>query len=352
MDDNMKTEHQIDHKKVAQTLRINKVWIPLLLGIGMLVYQLTTDPELKIDQLPRIWEAKIGYVLLAIATVIIRDIMYIYRIRILTNASLSWSSCIHMIVLWEFSSAVTPTAVGGTFIATFLFLKEGISFSKALAYVLITSIFDNLFLILTAPFSSYFAANNLIKATTLAENSIQIGFWISYTMITCYIIMISVTLFAKPRFFKWALIKITSIKPLRRWKVWAVKQGNEMMMASEALKGESASYWMKLGIVTLLVWTARYGILNALIAAYVPVTWLDHVIIFEKQIILWVTMLISPTPGSSGTAEFCFKKLYGDLLGQYTLITTILWRTITYYLYLFAGIIVLPRWLKKRTRHV
>lgn len=339
----MNTTHPIDQKKVSQTLDINKVWIPLLLGIGMIGYLLLTDPDLNMDQLPRIWEAKIGYVLLAVATVVIRDIMYISRIRILTKASLSWISCMFIIILWEFSSAVTPSAVGGTLIATFLFLKEGISFSKALAYVMVTAIFDNLFFICMAPLSFWFAADNLVTPAS----SVHIGFWISYTLITCYTIIMIVALFAQPKFFKWALVKITSIKPLRRWKGWATQQGNEMMMASEALKGESATYWMKLGVVTLLVWTARYGILNALIAAYVPVTWLDHVIIFGKHIIMWVTMLISPTPGSSGTAEFFFKKLYSNLLGQYTLITTILWRMITYYLYLFAGIIALPRWLKK-----
>ncbi len=255
----------------------------------------------------------------------------------------------YIIILWEFSSAVTPSAVGGTLIATFLFLKEGISFSKALAYVMVTAIFDNMFFILTAPLSSYFTAHNLLESTTTLGNSMHIGFWISYILITCYTIIMVIALFAKPRFFKWALIKITSIKPLRKWSAWATQQGNEMIMASEALKGEKVSYWIKLGLVTMLVWTARYGVLNLLIAAYVPVHWLGHIMIFGKHIIMWVTMLISPTPGSSGTAEFFFKKLYGDLLGQYTLITTIFWRMITYYLYLFAGIIALPRWLKKRT---
>ena len=348
----MKTEHQIDQKKIAQTLHINKVWIPLVFGLGMIIYLLATDSELKIDQISRIWQANIWYLLLVIATVIMRDILYISRIRILTHGSLPWLSCIYIIILWEFSSAVTPSAVGGSLIATFLFLKEGFSFSKAFAYVMITVIFDNMFFILMAPLSSFLTANNLLQATTLLENSLHIGFWISYILITFYTIIMIFALFVQPKFFKWALIKITSIKPLRRWAAWAIQEGNEMIMASQALKGEKAAYWIKIGLVTLLVWTARYGILNLLIAAYVPVNWLEHISIFGKHIIMWVTMLISPTPGSSGTAEYFFKKLYGDLLGQYTLITIILWRMITYYLYLFAGIIALPRWLKKRTNQL
>jgi uncharacterized membrane protein YbhN (UPF0104 family) len=42
----------------------------------------------------------------------------------------------------------------------------------------------------------------------------------------------------------------------------------------------------------------------------------EHVLIFGKQIILWVVMLISPTPGSSGTAEAIFPAFFGSHLGR------------------------------------
>lgn len=342
----MELDKQINQQKVFQTLNAKKVWLPLLFGVGVVVYLLATDPDLKSGQLHLIGQGNWRYILGAIATVFFRDLIYIYRIRILTHHTLSWLSCLYIIILWEFSSAVTPSAIGGTLIAVFLLLKEGVSLGKSLAYVMITAIFDNLFFILMGPLGFYYSYGYLSQSMVQWETGIHVAFWISHLLITVYTIIMAFALFVKPTFFKWALIKITNIRLFSRWKEGAVKQGEDIMMASQALQGEKWSYWVQIGIVTMLVWTARYGILNLLIAAYVPISWIDHWMIFGKHIMMWVTMLISPTPGSSGTAEFFFKQLYGSLLGQYTLITAIAWRMITYYLYLIVGVIVLPRWLK------
>lgn len=342
----MQLDNQVDQQKVFQTLNSKKVWLPLLFGVGVVVYLLSTDPDLRSGQLHLIGQGNGWYILSAIATVILRDLIYVYRIRLLTHHTLPWISCLYIIILWEFSSAVTPSAVGGTLIAVFLLLKEGISLGRSLAYVMVTAIFDNLFFILMAPLGFYYASSHLSSTGASWETGINVAFGVSYLLITLYTIIMAFALFVKPAFFKWALVKLTHIKLFSRWKEGAVKQGDDIMMASQALQGEKWSYWLQIGIVTLLVWTARYGILNLLIAAYVPVSWVDHLTIFGKHIIMWVTMLISPTPGSSGTAEFFFKQLYGGLLGQYTLITAIAWRMVTYYLYLIVGVFALPRWLK------
>ncbi|MGB3585471.1 MAG: TIGR00374 family protein, partial [Tunicatimonas sp.] len=52
-------------------------------------------------------------------------------------------------------------------------------------------------------------------------------------------------------------------------------------------------------------------------------------------------------PGSSGTAEFFFNQFFYEFLGDYTIVTNILWRMLTYYPYLLLGAIFLPRWIKR-----
>jgi uncharacterized protein (TIRG00374 family) len=59
-------------------------------------------------------------------------------------------------------------------------------------------------------------------------------------------------------------------------------------------------------------------------------------------------MLVSPTPGGSGVAEFAFGELLVSF-SQSTLLLAalaILWRLISYFPYLFIGAFLLPRWLK------
>jgi uncharacterized protein (TIRG00374 family) len=81
--------------------------------------------------------------------------------------------------------------------------------------------------------------------------------------------------------------------------------------------------------------------------AFVDLSVSQHWLVFSRQIVMWITMLISPTPGAAGTAEAIFKEFFIDFLGDYTFISMILWRALSYYPYLLLGAIVLPRWLRK-----
>jgi uncharacterized protein (TIRG00374 family) len=337
---------EVDSKKIFQTLNLRKVWIPLLVGLLVVVYLLGTDPDMTLEHLSLFKEANWRYVVTSILLVACRDIGYMYRLRLITNYSISWLACAYVIALWEFSSAVTPSVAGGSLVAVYLLFKEGIPLSKSFAYIMVTAIFDNLFFILFSPLGFLSARAHLGVAATWSTG-IDLLFWLGYGITFLYTGLSIFALFVKPSFFKWLLVKITNIRFLRRWQQQAIRQGDDMIMASAVLKEEKNHYWIKVMLVTTFVWAARYGILNTLIAAYVPVDTLQNILIFGKQVVMWVIMLLSPTPGSSGTAEYFFKQFYADLLGKYVLIVALLWRLITYYFYLLLGVLVLPRWLKR-----
>ena len=63
---------------------------------------------------------------------------------------------------------------------------------------------------------------------------------------------------------------------------------------------------------------------------------------------LWLLMMVSPTPGGSGVAEYAFGELLASFSTSAILIVglAILWRLISYFPYLFIGAFILPRWLK------
>ena len=172
-------------------------------------------------------------------------------------------------------------------------------------------------------------------------------FFLSYGLITLYTFIMAFALLINPRLFKWILIKITSIKILKRWQYAAYERGTEMILASEQLKGMGKKFWFYLSLSTIFIWSSRYLLLNFLMVAFTKISISEHVFIFGKQIILWVVMLISPTPGSSGTAEYFFPMFFQENLRDYTLIVNLLWRLFTYYPYLLLGAIFLPRWIKR-----
>ena len=112
-------------------------------------------------------------------------------------------------------------------------------------------------------------------------------------------------------------------------------------------------FWLKAGSSTFLSWSSRYLVANALIMAFFSVS--DQFLLFARQLVMWIMMLIMPTPGGSGFAEYVFSTYCRDLivvppamqLGAATLIA-LLWRGVTYYPYLAIGAIIFPRWIKRK----
>ncbi len=342
---------EINSKEIFKTLNPNKIWIPILIGLGIVFYLFYSDPDLTADKLSLIFNAAPVPILLAILVILARDVGYVYRIKTITNGELSWLSSIYVIIFWEFASAVTPSVVGGTSVVVFILMKEGIKLGKALAYVMLTAILDNLFFVLMAPLALLYSKEELFPSGEYIEielgNSLQVLFIVSYVLIALYTFLMFYAIFIRPRGFKWLLLKITSIGILRKWRHAAQGHGDEIMRASEELRGKDVSYWLKICVTTFFVWCARYFMLNCLIAAFTHVSLSDHLLIFCRHLMMWITMLISPTPGSSGTAEFFFTQFFTYFLGDYTFVTNILWRMLSYYPYLILGAIFLPKWVRR-----
>jgi uncharacterized protein (TIRG00374 family) len=256
-----------------------------------------------------------------------------------------------VIIIWESASAVTPSVVGGTAVAMFILNKEGIKMGKAIAYVMVTAILDNLFFVIGAPIILYLAQDNIFPENALLESelgsSLQAIFWISYSLYASYSFVMAAALFYRPRVFKWVLVKLFSIRFLRRWKHDAQEYGDQIIEASKQLTGKNSSYWLKIIGATIFVWTSRYLMLNALMGAFVPLDLFDNIIVFARQVIMWIVMMISPTPGSSGTAEYFFGVFFEQFLEKYTFVTSIIWRLLSYYPYLILGAIFLPRWVRQ-----
>ena len=97
---------------------------------------------------------------------------------------------------------------------------------------------------------------------------------------------------------------------------------------------------------------SRYLVVNAILAAFLNIGLMDHVHIIGKQLVLWLFMLVSPTPGGSGVAEFAFGELLAGFSSSAILLAAlaILWRLISYFPYLFIGSILLPRWLRAKRK--
>jgi len=337
--------------KILESLKPSKIILPLTVGLGVIIYLFASDDNLKwADIVTNVQNASIWWVLGAFLALFARDAGYVYRIRHLTNKELSWLSSIYVIILWEFASALTPSVVGGTAVVIFIINKEKIPFGKSLAYVMLTAVLDNLFFVLAAAFVIFFNAFPELSLNMVGSDSklpVQTIFTVSAVLIAAYTFVMIFGLFVKPKALKWLLVNATYNRFLRGFREAAIRNGNDIILASKQLRGMTRNYWLRAIISTIFIWSARYLIVNCLIAAFTDVNFMDHVMIFSRHVIMWIVMLLSPTPGSAGVAEATFPSFFGDFAGNFSLAVGLFWRLLTYYAYLILGIIFFPRWVAR-----
>ncbi|MBL0340633.1 MAG: hypothetical protein IPP71_06770 [Bacteroidetes bacterium] len=190
---------------------------------------------------------------------------------------------------------------------------------RSIAVVLTTSFLDELFFVLAVPLVFLFVgkANLFISldpnaSAALAETGgIYYFFWLGYGIIAAYTLLVAYALFINPRAVKWVLLRIFSLPLLRRWKNNAWHTGNDMVIASGEIRGQAVSYWVKSFGATIFSWTARYMVINCIIMAFIHHGWYENMIIYARQLVMWIILLVSPTPGwqwNSGSYFFAIPR--------------------------------------------
>ncbi|QIK54195.1 flippase-like domain-containing protein [Dysgonomonas sp. HDW5B] len=332
-----------------------KILIPTLLGVGVIIYMFSKDllgeeNAAQLEELKNIsitWNT-IFWFFIALLLMVGRDLGFTIRYRYLTEKMLSWKQSLKITLLAEFGTAVTPSSVGGSSMAVLFLSKENIPVGRSTAMVFVTMLLDEMFFVVTFPLLLLF-----VPVDTLFPeiNTIQMG--VITLFVTAYIIKVVICiclitgLFFKPQAIRWLLIKIFRLPFLRRWYRGAVKAGDDLIISAREIRGKSFSYWWPIILATILSWSSRFLVVNALFMAFFSVS--DHMLIFARQFVMWVLMILSFTPGASGLSELIFKNYLSALIPISGLVPVIivLWRLLSYYNYLFIGAILVPRWASK-----
>ncbi|WP_461489308.1 lysylphosphatidylglycerol synthase transmembrane domain-containing protein [Pontibacter sp. HJ8] len=333
-------------EQLTEKFSPRKLIIPMLLGLSVISYMLYQNYQP--DQLQTLLQASPFWLGMAFLVLFIRDFGYIYRIRYITDKVLSWKQSFKVIMLWEFASCALPSVVGGSTIASYILYKEKIPLGRAIAQVMVTAMLDNLYFVLAVPFVFLLMEGQLSAVmdttnSTLLE-SLKVAFIVSYLLIALYACTMFYALFINPKSVKRLLIRLGQFRAFRRWKEPLFRHANELLIASGHLRSKTMSYWLHAIVSTVFVWTARYAIIGCLIAAFTDLNMHDHLVIFARNLIYKIVLFVSITPGAAGIAEIAFPAFFGVFIGSFTTVVILLYRLLTYYLYLVAGALVFPRW--------
>jgi len=345
----------INTDKMLRSIKSRQIIFPILIGFSVIIYLFWGEFNQKAFSEVPFTKLTILFIFLAAFMMLTRDFGYVVRLKLLSGKKMSWRQCIRVIFLWEFTSAVTPSAVGGTSVAVFFIYKENVSFGESSAIVLATAFLDELYFLIMFPI--IILSVNHSELFTITNSNLHASNWsteflyftiIGYSLKAIFTLLVGYGLFINPLKVKYLLFTIFKLRFIRKWRRSAVKTGNDIVLASYEFKNKSFIFWLKAFFTTFIAWTSRYWVVNLLFLAFFVVP--NHFMIFARQLVMWIMMLVSPTPGGSGFAEFIFSKFLGQYIPVITLIPilVILWRLITYYPYLIIGAFLVPIWIKNK----
>ena len=334
----------------TKTFKIKKSQLIIPALIGIVVVGLLFSKEIKqsggFDF--HLNADSLSYIALALLFMAGRDLGMIARFRMMTSKQLNWHRSFIIHILNEFTSSVTPSAVGGSGLVAVYMTREGINGGKSAAVTVANLFLDEMFFITICPLVVFLIPfKELFGPESAFSSTLVITFWSVYALIAIYTFLLYFGLFVHPHLINRFLQKVFRFPLLRRWENTIISFGENLIEASHELTHKSIFFWLKAYALTVISWSSRFLVANALFLIFIPLN--NHFMIYGRQLVLWIFMVVSPTPGGSGMSEFAFREYFNDIdvSGSDILIIIILWRIFNFYIYLFIGMILMPRWIKK-----
>jgi uncharacterized membrane protein YbhN (UPF0104 family) len=339
-------------QSVIKSFKSSRIWLPIFLGLGVVLFLLFRNFDTKALKSITWTVHSFAWLLLAVIILLIRHLAYTLRLWYLADGTIGFWKCAKLIVIWEFSSAVSPSSLGGSAVSVFVLSHEKLGAPRTLTVIIYTVVLDSLFFVLSVPLLMLIYGTNIIYPSYQTLKDIgEIGYslFFFYFLILVYGLFFAYGLFYSPIQFKRILNFFTQFPLLKRWNKSAVKLGDDMIVSANTIANKDFKFHLKSFVLTSIAWGGRFLLVNCIIIALIdsiPYSLWDQLKIYGRQVVMFIFMMFSPSPGAAGFAEFFFGNYIGDYVPKSAaLIIALIWRLLTYYAYLITGVLIIPTWL-------
>lgn len=348
---------EAEGERVARALRPSRIILPVLLGVaavGFLFYK-----QFDLEQFRQIrWTGySLLWIMAALGMLALRHFFAALRLRIITRKVFSWKKYIQLIVLWEFSGALTPSSKGGPLIMLFVLTKEKLQAGRTAATIFYSIIGDSGFFVVAVPLLLLWYGPKMLFPGMESYQDVGLAsgaFFATYAAMVGYWAVLVSLLFLRPQLAARLLHWISGRRLLRRWSEKIERTGREFSLAAAEIRSQNWRYHAGVILSSIGIWTSKFFLINCLIIAIVPTISLDgatQAFIYARLVAMFVIMAFSPTPGGAGLAEVALVNFTSDYVpAGIALVVALLWRGMAYYGYLLAGAFVAPAWIAEKIR--
>ena len=285
--------------KPQKPFSIWKVMLPVFIGIGAVAFLFLRDAEKEnlsgilgsIDIDARV----IACLFLGICFMGGRDFGLTWRFRTLADGRLRWGQAWRVCMLCEFTSCVTPSAVGGSSLGMVFLNREGIEFGRATTLMITTLFLDELFFVVACPIVVAFTPARLLfhAGSSAFASGITLTFWLVYAGIALWTFLLFTGILWKPDALNRFLVRAFSVRWLRRWQPKVMGMTANMKATSVELRTKSPAFWLEVFGGTACSWISRYLVVNALFFGFIPHDDPYQWVILARQFVVWVVLMVS-----------------------------------------------------------
>ena len=305
--------------------------ITLSVATMALVLYYTYTPGILEHLLPK----RLPGLFIAVLVSLLRFWFSAAKIKFLSGNLLGWMAAFRIVLAWDFTSAITPSTIGGAPMATYAMTKEGLKFGEATAIVLYGVLLDQIWFAMAIPIlmiSSLFLDVVPEEAGFVGEASmvaLYIGL-LTYAYILAYGVLIN------PTFIKKVVNKVFKLPFLKKYRNRVSEEAEHLEKYAYELKQKPRSFLFKAFFLSTMSWVARISLPTIVVLSLLPA---PEILSLLRSLAMNLAFLVVPTPGGSGGVEGLFVLFQGPLMSRTSFVglAVFLWRIISYYISIAFG---------------
>ena len=267
------------------------------------------------------------------------------KFRVLSEKKVSWLGVFRIVLTWDFTSAVTPSTIGGAPMATYAMTKEGLNLGEATAIILFSVLLDQIWFAIAIPIL-------LVAGIFYEVVPPEVGMVGEASMIILYLILLSYAsllaygVLVNPAAIKKVVKAVFKLPFLNRWQDKISAEAENLEGYSHQLRKKPVSFLLKAFFYSTMSWLARIALPTIVILSLLPA---PEILSVLRSLAMNLTFLVIPTPGGSGGVEGLFVVFQGPLLfmspsliaesvrESFIGLALFLWRIISYYITIGIG---------------
>ncbi|SMO77562.1 lysylphosphatidylglycerol synthase transmembrane domain-containing protein [Gracilimonas mengyeensis] len=257
------------------------------------------------------------------------------KIRFLSEKKLDWMASTRVVLAWDFTSAVTPSTIGGAPMATYAMTKEGLKLGDAGAIILYGVLLDQLWFAMAIPillFAGIFY--EVVPAEIGLVGDVSMG--LLYVGLLSYASVLAYGVLVNPAAIKKIVKVVFKLPLLRRMSDKIEVEAENLEQYAEQLRRKPLSFLLKAFFLSTMSWLCRIALPTIVVLSLLPA---PEILSVLRSLAMNLAFLVVPTPGGSGGVEGLFVLFQGPLITREGFIglAVFVWRIISYYISIGLG---------------